>query len=554
MTDLDMMTSRDSFHKEEEIIFYNSDEFMIDLLRSPKRIPQDQTAGCTSTSRSVGDSPSEASSSSRRRTVEQLRRPSFDQKLCFTTKFSDGVVVKAKPPSKSRMPSPPVSVRTHALRRSEESRPRSNSFSALMVPYPRSPKKEPGLGETFDCEVAEANTETAPNAKEKKTSWHDPVASLNYPKSVRKSPQELHRSIASMASSSGSIDSTLEESPKTLKSPCAAVPPSPDRSSSGRIISQRSSRTRKTSNRTQNTISKNGQSPKSEKPKSGWMVSPATTPLTPRSSRKSKKKCNKPKKASSAIPTIPDLDMDGVGGAEKKMPTFRRPPFMRPLDKILVRDVGSATTATTFFTADTEAVDYSMSHLLPMTKEVEKVIFKRVPGKKRDIAIEDSNGEELAYLDYSQAGSGKRFLTDKHGRFCAVIILQSDKLIGNNVFKICGNRPASKTQRLSNDTGYYTWAEVRNSGSLGGKFCLKRYCEETLSCSIDQHVTKPFGSLFNTRKSRGYAFLDSKKVECAKMAMLNHGGKGIKIAPDQDMCLMIAYAAVVHEMLENRLR
>jgi hypothetical protein len=267
----------------------------------------------------------------------------------------------------------------------------------------------------------------------------------------------------------------------------------------------------------------------------------------------------KPKNGVSGIPAIPDLDMEGVGAdsKKKKTPASKIPLFLRPLDKILLRGagVGSATTAMTFLTADTDAVNYSMSHLLPMSKRTEKVIFKRVPNNKGEISIENSDGEKIAYLDCSMANEGKRFLKDKHGRFCAAIIRQSDKeKEGTNVFKICGNRPASRTQRLSNETGYYTWAEVRNSGSFGGKFCMKRYSEETLTCSADQHVTKPFGLLFNTRKSRGYVFTDSKKKECVKMVILNHEGKGIMVAPDRDLCLMISFVAVVDEMIENRMR
>lgn len=584
MTDMDIMTSRDSFHREEEIIFFNSDEFMIDLLRPPvTRSQQNHSLEFAANSVSpVIESPNEKP----KKCMEQSR--SLEKRLSFTTRFSDGVVIKPKPRSrKSQKTFSPIFNKGSlvVLGKKEDERPRSKSFVFAIPKHSKSasPAKKktlasslsPGLSirrsRTFDCVLSEDQTTSdiieVSKAADKKPSWLVPAPPLTASPSLSKATRKVRKSAMGRMESDSSIDSSMIESPKPMKPKASSwlvppravvVPPvSPSRSPSQHDGSQRSTRSRnKSSSRRKRSVNTADEAPTSEKHKSGWLLSPAMALATPRSARKSGKS-NKSSKtvASELLPPIPDLDMDGVG-AVKKSSFLKRPTFLRPLDKLLVRgDIGSATTATTFFTADTDAIDYSMSHLLPRTKKTEKIIFKRVANtKKKELSIENSEGEKIAYLDYSQANDGKRFLKDVHGRFCAVIIHQSDKTDGNNVFKICGNRPASRTQRLSNETGYYTWAEVRNSGSLGGKFCMKRYCEGTLSCSMDDHVTKPFGSLFNTRKSRGYAFLDSKKKECVKMVILNRGGKGIMVAPERDMCLMLAFAAVVDEMLENRMR
>jgi hypothetical protein len=573
-SDMDIITTRDSFHTAEELTFFNCDDFNSDASNSDEFMMDLLTESISKSTSPTLKSPTNVVA------LKHLdQKPLVQKEATIIVKPKARARQKQKNNKKQATFSPTVGRSTLvAVRKKENPRPRSKSLGSPISTKSKSssPRKKkllsnslspPNLfarAQILDGVMTEGSTTEAietPKPLQKKTTWFFPAPQLIFSPSVSKCDPKVPKSAGARMESSDSIDSLIESS-KPLKPkaaswivpPCSTTVPPPSPSQS---LSLPSTRSRKLSAAKLQRAGRITESPQSKNPKSAWLLSPALSPPTPRSARKSAKSVNSrnPKNVASGMPSIPDLDMDGVGSdSKKKPPASKRPLFLRPLDKILIRDVGSTTTATTFQTADTEAVDYSISLLLPMTKKTEKVIFKRVPNNKREISIENSEGEKIAYLDYSMAHQGKRFLKDKHGRFCAVIIHQSDKMEGNNVFKICGNRPASRTQRLSNETGYYTWAEVRNSGSFGGKFCMKRYSEETLTCSADQHVTKPFGLLFNTRKSRGYVFTDSKKKECVKMVILNRGGKGIMVAPDRDLCLMISFVAVVDEMMENRMR
>jgi hypothetical protein len=603
---MDIMTARDSFHQEEEIIFFdcedynsdesnsdelNSDEFMMDSLTSPV------SSNGQITTESISKSTSPTIKSPTNVSLKYLdQRPLLQKEATFTSESSDGIIVKPKAPRRKQKNNKKPTTFTPifskasllAVRAKESPRPKSTSLGSPLSIKCKSPtstkcksssprKKKllsislspPNLfarTQSLDGVMPETNITEAletPKRLEKKTTWSFPSPQLTSSKSVSKCNLKVRESAGARMESSDSIDHLMDSArplkPKAaswIVSPCSitAPPSSPSLSSSLRS----STRSRKLSAAKLQRAGRITEPPQLKSPKSTWLLSPAAAaaPPTSRSARKSVNSVNsrKSKNVASGMPSIPDLDMDGVGADPKKKPqTSKRPLFLRPLDKILIRDVDSSSTETTFQTADMEAIDYSMSHILPMTKRTERLIFKRVPHNKREISIENSEGEKIAYLDNTMANEGKRFLKDKLGRFCAVIIHQNDKIDGTNVFKICGNRPASRKQRLSNETGYYTWAEVRNTGSLGGKFCMKKYSEETLTCSADQHVTKSFGLLFNTRKSRGYVFTDSKKKECVKMVILNCGGKGIMVAPDKDLCLMISYVAVVDEMIENRM-
>lgn len=231
-------------------------------------------------------------------------------------------------------------------------------------------------------------------------------------------------------------------------------------------------------------------------------------------------------------------------------------PRRRPLNKMLPPKYSSSATGNTLLTIDSDSsgTARSMSDFLPITKTPKKLFFRRQASENKTL-IDDSDGNNIAYIDYSDAKEGKRYLKNANGFNCAIIIRQSSSAGGKYTFKICSSTKAvTKKQRKSSETGYYTWAEVKNTGALGGNFALKFYSDTTSTCSDHKHEAKPFGSLFNVRASRGIIITNHKNSTCSKMVTLNNGDRGILVAPDQDLCLMLAYAAIVDEMIENRLR
>jgi hypothetical protein len=43
---------------------------------------------------------------------------------------------------------------------------------------------------------------------------------------------------------------------------------------------------------------------------------------------------------------------------------------------------------------------------------------------------------------------------------------------GQNRFKICSDKPMNPEHRQSNESGYYTWADVKNCKGFGVKFSM----------------------------------------------------------------------------------
>lgn len=178
----------------------------------------------------------------------------------------------------------------------------------------------------------------------------------------------------------------------------------------------------------------------------------------------------------------------------------------------------------------------------------------RNQANQRDIVIETSDGQIVGSVDVNDEGT-TRLLKDAGGKTCAVILHSHDN--SANVFKIYSNKPATPGQQKSKKNiigGLYLWAEIKNTGSMGGKFVMQRYSSDTSSCSANHHIAKRFGSLFSKSKSKGYTFLDSEDKECVKMVSLENRAKGVLIAPNRDTGLMLAFCVVVDEMVEQRLR
>lgn len=615
---MDILKARDSLnHSEHDPLFFTSDEFMVELLKSPVKKEALEQSLYTNTNKALGiinAPPSPAETHDFKQKITQLNQLQTAQRKSITTmrdhmekagsfssKLSDGLIVKINPPSKGkhgRGKAGSPCMGSPGFRKSPRSasgvRPRSRSVN--MASFMGSPSSKI---QSIDISVRSDEGPVAPTLDDSIRSSPGSLSGQSkicFVSSSSEWSEDLSQSSALQPKPNGPLQRMMS-SVSEDEADGSVIPPPPlamtsmspynnalnkkslRKSASARLEGSQvdslslspslsnSRRTKRLSFQVNDSLSSapspsttrrpkySKGSPKVERRSSKWlMASPSPSPLTPRSKKFSKSSTRKSRILMSGMPMIPltDYDEDEEEATKSPVAPRKQPPQLRPLDKILMRDYPSTTTATTFLSADTDAIDYSMSSMFPLTKETERIILKRVPNK-RDIFIEDSDGDKIGMIDFSMVNQGKRLIKDACGQTCALIFLNSDKLGGNNIFKICGNKPATRRQRLSNETGYYTWAEVKNTGSFGGKFVMNRFSPETSACTAEPHLTKAFGSLFSRGKSKGYVFCDAEKKECVKMVSLKKG-KGLIVGPNRDLCLMLAYAACVDEMVEHRLR
>ncbi|CAJ1968688.1 unnamed protein product [Cylindrotheca closterium] len=286
-----------------------------------------------------------------------------------------------------------------------------------------------------------------------------------------------------------------------------------------------------------------------------WLASPAVSPHTPRSVTKRSGSRALSKRSLKHLPSAPLNVQDEI----QKLQSSNHD---HPL-KTLTRDSQGGSTRTLFMTGSADSFgpsldcsDRAMSHQFPMFTDTQKVVFRKQP-KQRDIAIETNTGVTIGSIVFVNEGT-LRLLKDASGKTCGMIRKTRDKSVGGgNLFQVYSNKPVMPGQKQSKNkimTGCYLWAEIKNTGSMGGKFVMKRYSGETSSCSGGEHRAQPFGSLFSKDKTKGYTFLDGDGKECTKMISLKNRDKGIAIAPRRDTGLMLAFCAVVDEMVERRLR
>jgi hypothetical protein len=180
-----------------------------------------------------------------------------------------------------------------------------------------------------------------------------------------------------------------------------------------------------------------------------------------------------------------------------------------------------------------------------------------------DFVVESLHGDKLASIESPVVVGNEtleRIVSDVDGNIYAVIL---EKVVDGGIhrYKICGTQPIFPDQRRSRDSGLFTYAEVKNSSGIGVKFTMKLRGD-----TQDKYVTESFGpSIFRwgqTTRARGFVvkkMIDagSKKgsdgKEVCKITFLG-AGKALSISPDQDFRLMIAYSAIIDEMVEKRLR
>ena len=73
--------------------------------------------------------------------------------------------------------------------------------------------------------------------------------------------------------------------------------------------------------------------------------------------------------------------------------------------------------------SDSSGTARSMSDFLPITKTPKKLFFRRQASENKTL-IDDSDGNNIAYIDYSDGKEGKRYLKNAMGFTCAIIIRQ----------------------------------------------------------------------------------------------------------------------------------
>ncbi|KAG7354716.1 hypothetical protein IV203_004072 [Nitzschia inconspicua] len=146
---------------------------------------------------------------------------------------------------------------------------------------------------------------------------------------------------------------------------------------------------------------------------------------------------------------------------------------------------------------------------------------------------------------------GKRVMSDTQRKPYAIIV-HSLSGGGKNLFRICGVTPLYGDQRKNRDTGFFTYAEVKNAGGIGAiKFTMNVRGERP-----ETYRTEFFGpSLFRWGKGqpRGVVIKNAATgQESARMTFLG-GAKAVLIEPDNDIRLMICFAAIIEEMIGKRL-
>jgi hypothetical protein len=199
-----------------------------------------------------------------------------------------------------------------------------------------------------------------------------------------------------------------------------------------------------------------------------------------------------------------------------------------------------------------------------------KTVFLRSKNERgedrTELAIETRDGTEVATLDYTKPretdnnlASGRRILRDSNGQTCAVI-LHSRNLEGRNTFKICGGRPMSQKHTISADSGYYTWAEVYNTGEINAQFLLTIRQDAKPQGNSVRFKTKSVGSRYLTccfGRPRGFSIYhkteEGEKHDGCGTISFYKDTRGVMVSQNMDFGLMLCYAVIIDEMMERRM-
>jgi hypothetical protein len=263
--------------------------------------------------------------------------------------------------------------------------------------------------------------------------------------------------------------------------------------------------------------------------------------------------------------------------------------------------------------ADLSNIGLSLSSLPTVSRKIQTVVLRKEPMKRNGsssrrsgtrLLIESVRGDRLAVMDptdhytpfantsstdtktpndgASNLGNNKsnynynknkqidtpdqRIIRDTDGNLYAVVI--RSVVDGRHKFKICGDQPMFPGHRRSRESGFHTYAEAKNWSGLGIRFGMKvrggdaaqdgeEEQEEECASSTSKYVTESFGPTFlqlGQGRPRGFHIKDSSDgQECARITVMGNV-KAISVRPYHDIRLMICFATIIDEMVENRLR
>lgn len=203
---------------------------------------------------------------------------------------------------------------------------------------------------------------------------------------------------------------------------------------------------------------------------------------------------------------------------------------------------------------------------LPLTSGLQQTLLLRRDYSKDTnayLTVESMRVDKLATItsatthSNTQEETQERIIKDMDGNMYAVIL--PSIVDGQHRFKVCGFEAMFPEQRKSRDSGYFTYADVKNSSGMIVKFSMKLRGD-----SGTKYVTEAFGpSIFQwgsgrSKNTRGFAIKatsdgNTSSEEVARITFLG-AGKALSVAPHQDFRLIIAFAAIIDEMVEKRLR
>jgi hypothetical protein len=200
--------------------------------------------------------------------------------------------------------------------------------------------------------------------------------------------------------------------------------------------------------------------------------------------------------------------------------------------------------------------DPCLSALSTRSRKPQTVVLRRENPKDvtSNLFLESIQGVRLAFMEgEAWRCEGQRVMTDTNWNPYAIII-HSLSGGGKNLFRICGIYPLYAYQRKNRETGLYTHAEVKNAGGIG----VISYTMNARGESPEEYATDFFGpSIFSWGRGRPTRGVIIKNVttgdECARMTFLGRA-KTVLVEPDNDIRLMICFAAIIEEMIGKRMR
>jgi len=205
--------------------------------------------------------------------------------------------------------------------------------------------------------------------------------------------------------------------------------------------------------------------------------------------------------------------------------------------------------------------------VLTESKEVFIRCRKWAGDRRTEVEVTTKNLYRIATLSYTQLTpyevehkmvTGRRVLRDADGNQCA-LIFHTMNAFGKSIFRICGPVPMNRYHKSID--GYFVWAEVKNIGEMSPHFrmVLKGGGDPQGQSAIVK--TKKIGSqllrCFGT-KTNGFSLYREKEDGsnlgvCGRISYYSEC-RGLIVSAEMDFGLMLCFALVVDEMMENRTR